>query len=89
MKHPIHYAFLNLKAGAARRNIPFMLSLDEFEKFVSETEYMQRKHKTKKNSLTIDRITENGPYTVNNIQVITRSKNTSKYFRETGKIRAY
>lgn len=77
-KNSLKYAYNNLKSNAKRRNKPFDLTFDEFKRFAIKTNYMYGKGKTK-NSLTIDRIDEDGGYTLKNIQVLENEKNIQKY----------
>jgi hypothetical protein len=76
--NPIHAAYLALKHNAKRRGKSFNLTLVEFEKFALETKYSVRKGTSSK-SYHIDRIDENGPYSLENIQVLTNAQNVRKY----------
>lgn len=76
-KFPIKAAFNNLKASAKKRNIEFTLTLEEFEEFCYETEYIQYKGKTK-HCYSVDRIDNDKGYTRDNIRILTVSENASK-----------
>lgn len=78
--HPFEAAYRELKYGAKRRGKSFELTFEEFKKFAIETPYWQNKgrHST---SLHIDRIDENGPYAVWNIQPLQNSENIHKFRR--------
>lgn len=76
-KHPIRSAYLNLKANSKRRGIEFTLTLDQFNDFCFVTEYVAGKGRSR-DSFTIDRIDNSRGYTVDNIQVMTKSANSSK-----------
>lgn len=77
-RNPLRYAYNNLKSNAKRRNKYFDLTFEEFKKFAIETDYLYGKGKTK-SSYTIDRIDEDGGYTLKNIQVLTNENNIRKY----------
>ncbi|UOB18607.1 hypothetical protein [Abyssalbus ytuae] len=83
------YYYIKLKHNARRRGKEFTISLDYFKKFCCETEYIDKKGRTKV-SLHIDRINENLGYIKGNLQVLENSKNVKKYIKwcgrdETGK----
>lgn len=76
---PERYAYNNLRSSARKRGIPFTLTLEQFRKFCVQTEYMNGKGLGKK-SYTVDRIREGEGYHIDNIQCLTRSQNTKKYW---------
>jgi hypothetical protein len=82
--NPIHAAYLNLKHNAKRRGKIFNLTLVEFEKFCAETDYQRGKGR-KSTSLHVDRINEDGPYSLNNIQTLENAKNVRKYVAYKGR----
>ena len=76
-RHPMYYAFDNLRCNSKRRGIPFSLTFEQFKKFAVATDYIQNKGTTK-NSYSIDRIKNELGYTVDNIQILTVGANASK-----------
>ena len=75
---PEAYHFEILRSNAKRRKKEFGLTLEEFRKFCSETNYMQLKGRSK-NSASIDRKDQNRGYFYDNLQILTVSENSSKY----------
>jgi hypothetical protein len=71
-------AYQNLRQSAQRRGKEFTLTLEEFEKFAIETNYIIGKGITKK-GLHVDRINEDEGYHIWNIQVMENSDNIKKY----------
>ncbi len=57
-----------------------MVTLQEFEKLVDGTGYMNRRGR-RKDDLTIDRDKEDGIYELSNLQVITKSENVTKFWK--------
>jgi len=78
--NPIKYAYQTLKDNAKRRGKPFDLTLEQFEAFSIETKYIIGKGRTP-TSLHIDRINEDGGYTMDNIQILDNSENIKKFLR--------
>lgn len=76
-KNPISYTFNLLKSNAKRRGKFFDLTLEQFTKFVTDSGYMAGKGK-KANSLSIDRIKVELGYTLDNLQILTLSANSTK-----------
>lgn len=76
-KDPVKYAYLTSKNNAKRRGKGFLLTLEEFKKFCVKTKYIAKKgrHAT---GLTIDRIDNDGPYSVDNIQPLENRANVIK-----------
>lgn len=77
LRYPAKRAFHNLKNNAKRRGKEFNLSYDWFLKFVTDTNYIEKKGR-EPHSLSIDRIDNSKGYTEDNLQVITFSENASK-----------
>lgn len=75
--HPINYTFHYLRVRARRRGIKFLLTLAEFARFCRETDYLEKKGRFK-GDLSIDRVREEMPYHVDNIQILTVGENVSK-----------
>lgn len=76
-RQPISYTFSKLRRRAKARGHSFTLTLDEFKKFVEQTDYMRLKGKTAA-SLSIDRVRNEEGYHAGNIQVLSLSENTGK-----------
>jgi len=75
--HPESYFFNLLRVNARRRGKEFLLTIQEFRKFCADTGYLDKKGKNG-SSLSIDRINVNKPYSLENIQALTLSENSSK-----------
>lgn len=76
-KYPLHNAFFNLRQNAKRRGKEFTLTIDQFRKFVDETDYL-KKRGIKSMCLSIDRIDNLKGYIFENIRAITVSANSYK-----------
>ena len=79
-KNPVKYAYQTLKDNAKRRKKEFDISFEEFQEFCIKTRYIAKKG-IYKDSLHIDRVSEQGGYTRKNIQVLTNSNNVKKYLK--------
>lgn len=77
-RYPVRYAFNTLKQNAKRRGKSFELTLDQFEQFAIETDYMAGRGITK-TSLHIDRIDPERGYSIDNIRVLTNSENVKRH----------
>jgi cobalamin biosynthesis protein CobT len=77
-KHPVEYAYSNLKNRAKQRGIPFEISLQDFKSFCHKTQYIAGKGRTA-NSLSVDRIDQSKGYVKGNLQALTLSENVKKY----------
>ena len=75
--HPIEYTYYVLKNNAKRRGKIFDLTLADFVSFCKNNNYIEKKGVTKK-KLHIDRIDATKGYSIDNIQVLTCSENSSK-----------
>jgi len=75
--NPIKYAFRHLKFRAKERGHVFTLTLEQFEKFVSEKMPLELRGRTA-DCLSIDRIDPSRGYEIDNIQVMTISENSAK-----------
>lgn len=76
--NPAAYLWHNLKKSAKKRGIMFTITQKEFVDFISQTEYMHKRGRLS-DSLTIDRRDGRVGYHLSNIQILTRSENSSKY----------
>lgn len=81
LKDPVRYAYNNLRTSANRRGIFFDLTYDQFSEFCYETEYLDKRGRSK-GGFNVDRITEGKTpgYTKDNIQCLEKTKNIKKYF---------
>ena len=77
-KNPLKYSYNSLKSNSKRRGKSFNLTFEQFKKFCIETEYLNKKG-IYKNSYHIDRIDESKGYSIDNIQLLTNTKNVKKY----------
>ena len=77
--HPMEAAYQNKRSDAAKRDIYFDLTLEEFAELCYETEYLKKKGRSK-HSYSIDRIEEGKypGYTKSNIRVIEVGDNSKK-----------
>ncbi len=75
--HPIRIAFNITKQNAKRRHKDFELTYTQFELFCMQHGYHINKGRSKE-SLTIDRIDNSLGYSIDNIQIMTFSANSSK-----------
>jgi hypothetical protein len=67
-----------LKSNAKRRRKAFTLTFEEFQDFCAETGYLELRGRDA-DSATIDRKDNSGPYSRDNIRVLTNSENASKH----------
>jgi len=80
-KYPIRRVWLDLRSSAKKRSYPFLLTYEQFEKWILTTNYMTARGR-EKDSLTIDRINGDAKigYTIDNIQILTKHDNSCKYW---------
>lgn len=77
-RHPVEATFYWLRRSAKRRGILFTISLLQWKVFISKTNYMEGRGRLF-DQLSIDRIDGNKGYSIDNIQVIHKGKNSAKY----------
>ena len=77
-ENPKKAAYYALQSNAKRRGKYFDLTFEEFNQFAVMTDYYIKKG-IAQDSFHIDRIDETKGYTIDNIQVLTNSKNIKKY----------
>lgn len=77
-KNPLRKAWHNLKHSAKRRSYEFSIPYDFFERLAKKTGYDKNRERAG-DQLTINRIINSKGYTVDNIEVISKSLNSSKY----------
>lgn len=76
--NPEKAAFQNLRTNAKRRGKEFSITFDQFKKFCVKTDYLKKRGRSS-SGFHIDRIDEQGPYSIENIQVLTNSENVKKF----------
>lgn len=79
INNPLRYWFDVLRQNARRRNIFFGLVIGEFKEFCEETHYLELKGKSA-GDCTIDRIRNELGYVKGNLQILTLSQNSRKYW---------
>lgn len=82
LRNPMRYAFYQVKESARKRNIGFELTFPQFEMFCKSTGYVDGKGQ-KPDSLTIDRIRTNEPYSWHNIRIMSHADNSSHIHEDT------
>jgi len=75
--NPIRYLYCNLKTHSKERGIGFSLTFQEFKTFCEETDYHNRKGRTP-DAYTIDRLDPNGPYSRENIRILSHAENSER-----------
>lgn len=76
-KHPFKNKWFKLRYRAKRRGIEFDLTYEQFRDFCLEHQ-LEGKTGRKADNLSIDRINSERGYSIDNIQVLTVSENSSK-----------
>ncbi len=77
--NPVKYAYLNLKHNAKKRGVLFTITFEEFKDWCVKVKYIGFAGRNA-DSLTIDRRHNDIGYHIDNIQVMTRRDNITKYF---------
>lgn len=80
-KNRIAKCLHNIKRSAKKRGIPFEITLNEFKKLIKGTGYIENAGRLS-DELTVDRIIPTLGYTYDNLQVITKGENVSKYHND-------
>lgn len=75
--NPEYAAFVHLQESAKRRNICFDLRFEDFRAWGHTHGYFTGKGRTK-DGLTVDRIDQGGPYSLENIQILSNEENARK-----------
>ncbi len=85
-KRPVWYKFKDLRWSAQQREIPFLITWEEWQQCVKTKEgkrYMKHRGRGM-DDLTIDRIREDDPYSIATIQVSIKRDNIEKYHKHYG-----
>lgn len=77
-KDRVKAVYYVIKTSAKRRNIEFTLTLEYLRQFCKDHGYIENKGRLR-DQMTIDRIDNNKGYTNENIQVLQKGMNSSKY----------
>lgn len=77
LENPERASFLNLRSNSKRRGKAFTLTFEDFLEFCYKYNYMVGKGRSKE-SYTIDCIVNEEGYHKDNLQVLTKSANSSK-----------
>jgi hypothetical protein len=80
-KNPIRALFYELRRSAKRRSYEFTLTLEFFTEFINNSDLLNNRGRGV-NAYTIDRIRNEEGYTPTNIQILTKSENSEKYWEE-------
>lgn len=80
LAHPEDYAYRMVKESARKRGITFLLTREEFIAWAKQNNYLDLKGVRAK-SYHIDRIDPDGPYSLDNIRLLTASENCSRVRR--------
>jgi len=81
-KHPARNYYQHLKWSAKKRGIIFTLTFEHLDEVLKATPNFFKKTGLLGKSLTVDRKETHLGYADGNIQVITRTKNSEKYWAE-------
>jgi hypothetical protein len=79
IEDPVRYAFNNLRNRAKQRGLLFTITLEQFRGWCSKVKYIGFAGRSSE-SYTIDRKHNDLGYHIDNIQVMTKGKNITKYF---------
>lgn len=77
-KDRVRFAFYMIRKSAKKRGIEFKLDIDFFRKFCLDHGYIQNSGRLR-DQLSIDRIENDKGYLNDNIQVLSKGFNSSKY----------
>ncbi len=75
--YPVKDTYYNLRSNAKRRGIEFSITLQEWEQFCIDTNYIELRG-VHGDDLTVDRKKVWLGYTISNMQVLTKKANTKK-----------
>lgn len=79
LNQPVRYAYNMVKESARKRDIPFLLTFEEFKAFCDKTRYVELKGKNR-HAMTVDRIDSSKPYQSDNIRPLSWIDNCSHKF---------
>ncbi len=77
-RKPIDCVFYWLRKSAKKRHLEFSITLAWFREFVKGNGYMEGRGRLT-DSLTIDRVDNLRGYTMDNLQILSKSENVIKY----------
>ena len=77
IKNRARYVFNQVRESARKRKIGFELTFEEFTEFDRKTSYVEHIGR-EPDSLTMDRINPAGPYSPDNIRILTHRQNISR-----------
>lgn len=78
---PVRYAYNNLKRSATKRNIPFTITLENFREFCVKVNWIGLARGRHADCYDIDRKYEDVGYHIDNIQMLEKRKNITKFFQ--------
>ena len=78
---PVKYAFTNIRNRAKQRGIPFTITLEDFRLWAVKVNLVGIKRGRTADSWDIDRKHEDVGYHIDNIQVLEKTKNITKFFQ--------
>lgn len=79
--HPFRYHYNNLRNRARQRKKPFNLAFEQFKLiWLCEPDKWKAKLRETECRWQMDRIDENGGYEFDNLQLLEKTKNITKYF---------
>lgn len=79
--NPMRSSYKNLKDNAKRRGKEFTLTFEQFSKFAIEVNLIGKSGRHAE-AYTVDRVDNEKGYTIDNIQMLTKSENSSKRDRK-------
>jgi hypothetical protein len=78
-ENPVKYAYNNLKKSAQNRNLLFTITFEDFKEWCVKVDYIGRKGRGAQ-AYTVDRIHNDIGYHLDNIQVMKKRDNVTKFF---------
>lgn len=85
-KNPIRAIFYELKRSAKRRGYEFTLTIEYLTKIAEEHDLLNNRGRESE-SFSIDRIINEKGYGNDNVQILTKSQNSAKYWADTKHLR--
>lgn len=87
LRHPVRFAYRDLRTNARRRGVPFTLTLEQFRELVGGTQWEKRRGRNP-DSLTIDRIDPSLGYEPGNVRLLTHQTNSVREYDPEAEARA-